>query len=135
MSQIYVKDFDNWHTSKKIIHEKFKNIVCSEREVWWCSLGVNIGIEEDGKRNIFERPVLIIKKVNARCSWVLPLSSSLQQNIYRYTLTDTQTQVILSQIRTIDNKRLLRKMSIISRDEFSEIINKIIEILSIRSSY
>ncbi len=35
-----------------------------EKEIWWASLGVNIGYEQDGKNRNFERPVLVLKKFN-----------------------------------------------------------------------
>lgn len=129
MSPEYRKDFDNWNESKKIIHEQSPNIGCSEGDIWWCSLGVNIGVEEDGKQDIFERPVLIVKKINARCSWVVPLSSSIQNNYYRHNLSGAMTQVVLSQIRTIDNKRLQRRISVVTSDELSIIIEKLRAIL------
>ncbi len=31
----------------------------------WCSIGINVGDEEDGKNELYERPVLVIKKFNA----------------------------------------------------------------------
>jgi mRNA interferase MazF len=132
MPEEYIKDFDRWHESKKLIHKRLPNIVCSEREVRWCFLGVNIGVEEDGKKEFFVRPVLIVKKINSRCSWILPLSSSIQNNPYRYTLLQEKTQVVLSQIRTIDNRRLERKMFTISEIEFLEIIEKLKAIISIK---
>ena len=36
----------------------------SEREIWWCSIGANIGHEEDGKHRYFERPVIVLRKYN-----------------------------------------------------------------------
>jgi hypothetical protein len=61
-----MKYFDLWNTAKqnldiKILDEKFR---VHEREIWWCSMGVNIGDEEDGKNELFERPVLILRKFN-----------------------------------------------------------------------
>ena len=41
-----------------------------EREIWWASIGSNVGSEEDGKNNDFERPVLILKKFNKDLNWL-----------------------------------------------------------------
>ena len=43
------KDFDKWNESKKVIHHNNEDKFYHEREVWWCSLGINIGFEQDGK--------------------------------------------------------------------------------------
>jgi hypothetical protein len=41
------KDFDGWNEKKKDTNEKIGPF-CHERELWWCTLGVNIGFEQDG---------------------------------------------------------------------------------------
>jgi len=56
------KDFDKWNKRKKRIHEGSFDDFVHAREVWWCAVGVNIGVEADGKHTNFERPVLIIRK-------------------------------------------------------------------------
>ena len=59
-----MKPFDRWNKVKQRLERK--NIDNSfhfyEREVWWCSLGVNVGVEVDGKNHQFERPVLVSYK-------------------------------------------------------------------------
>ena len=42
------KDFKKWHKIKENIHEKAGSALFQERELWWCSLGVNVGFEQDG---------------------------------------------------------------------------------------
>ena len=60
------KDFDKWNTEKKLIDQRIinKDKFFYPREVWWCSAGLNIGVESNGKNKNFERPMLIIKKFN-----------------------------------------------------------------------
>jgi hypothetical protein len=59
------KDFDEWNEEKKNF-EKYspESLIFHEREIWWCSLGVNLGDEQDGKNNLFERPVLVVRKTS-----------------------------------------------------------------------
>lgn len=47
------KDFDKWNNRKKIIDQKeiSNQMFFNEREIWWGSLGVNIGYEQDGKND------------------------------------------------------------------------------------
>ena len=39
------KDFDTWNMLKKHIHQKRFSAFVHAREVWWCSLGLNVGTE------------------------------------------------------------------------------------------
>ncbi len=56
MGNNYVKDFDGWNSSKKLVDISDRQVFGYPREVWWCSLGVNIGAEVDGKNEEdFER--------------------------------------------------------------------------------
>lgn len=42
------KDFDQWNNQKKRIHTEGENKLYHQRQVWWCSLGMNVGFEQDG---------------------------------------------------------------------------------------
>ncbi|MDK2948964.1 MAG: hypothetical protein PWQ56_129 [Patescibacteria group bacterium] len=44
------KSFDEWNEDKKKLNKLNSKFFLHEREVWWCSLGVNIGYEADGKK-------------------------------------------------------------------------------------
>ena len=61
------QQFVEW-TKRKIRHhaENEKNVYFREKEVWWAALGKNVGFEVDGKHELFERPVLIVKKIFQR---------------------------------------------------------------------
>lgn len=123
------KDFDIWNEEKKLVNNKVTNrdLYFYPREIWWCSAGLNIGVEVDGKNENFERPMLIIKKFNADMVWALPLTTKEKQNKYHYKLEydNIKSWVILSQIKTISTKRLLRKIGSISEADFKEVIERI----------
>lgn len=57
------KDFQRWHKKKSDLQERALHRFYSEREVWWCSLGANVGFEQDGKGEDFARPVVIILRI------------------------------------------------------------------------
>jgi hypothetical protein len=60
---MHQKDFDGWNNvKKKVDTHNTSSLYFKEREIWWASTGVNIGSESDGKNELFERPVLILKK-------------------------------------------------------------------------
>lgn len=121
------KDFQKWHSLKELLENKDKIVYFQDRDIWWCSLGANVGFEEDGKNEQFERPVLVLKKFNNHLLWVLPLTSSEKDGKYYFQIKHDgrKSSVILSQIRTISGKRLLRKMWMISKSDFNEIKKRV----------
>lgn len=127
------KDFKNWANKKETIHFQEKGIpFFNEGEIWWCILGINIGQEQDGKHQEFERPVLILKKFNKNILWILPITSKIKNEIFYYPINyngEVQS-IILSQLRLISSKRLLRKIRSLSVNEFSKIKLKVIGLLS-----
>ena len=56
------KDFPGWHRHKEQLHAQHQTPTFQEREMWWCSVGVNIGHEMDGKNQFYNRPMLIVHK-------------------------------------------------------------------------
>ena len=127
-----MKDFDNWNKEKKSLETTgHENLVFHEREIWWCSIGFNIGDEQDGKNELFERPVLILKKFNNKIAWVLPMSTKAKTGIYYYSLNhEGQTfNVLLSQLRLLSVKRLRRLIRKISPYQFELIQDRIIDLL------
>ena len=57
------KDFDSWNNIKQDIEKNKKSLYANQREVWWCSIGINVGSESCGKNELFERAVLILKVI------------------------------------------------------------------------
>lgn len=134
MSQKHVKDFDTWNKVKKRTEEMKRRVFAHPREVWWCSLGVNIGVEADGKNENFERPVLVVKVYNKQSMLVLPLTSKIKQDKFHASFVvkeiDQKTNkeftktiyVKLTQARVISNKRLLRKVDVVDQTSFDCIV-------------
>jgi mRNA interferase MazF len=106
------KHFDRWNGEKqKIERTTFADFV-HMREVWWCSLGVNIGAEENGNEEFFERPVLVVRKFNQDMVLVVPLTSQPKRTPYHFVFPYNGTQVaaVISQLRLVSTKRLKRRM-------------------------
>lgn len=131
----YIKDFDNWNDSKKLINKNDRQVFGYPREVWWCSLGVNIGAEIDGKNENFERPVVIMKVYNKEMMFVLPTTGRAREDKFHMPIEigaiDQKTgepyrktvYIKLTQARVISNKRLIRKVDVINEDDFKRIQN------------
>ena len=113
-----------WTKLKIRIHvSENKKIYFREKEIWWTSLGVNIGFEQDGKHEKFERPVLILKKFNQYVLWALPLTSQNKTGKYYYQFQykGKRSAVIFSQMRLISSKRLLRRIGIFPTEDFKKV--------------
>ncbi|MBU1164556.1 type II toxin-antitoxin system PemK/MazF family toxin [Patescibacteria group bacterium] len=101
----------------RIIINKDISFYFYEREIWWASLGCNIGFEEDGKNEKFERPVLIFRKFNKNMLWAIPLTTKKKEGRFFYTFIENGKSytIIWPQLRLISSKRLIRKMEKISQ--------------------
>jgi len=109
------KDFWKWHALKTKLNDRESQKFFHEREIWFCSLGINIGREQDGRYEWFKRPVLILKKFNQEMFFGIPLTSQYHQSQYhfQFSFNGQPSYAILSQLRLLDSKRLLRKFGMI----------------------
>lgn len=125
------EDFLNWHELKSVISDKEVSPLFSEQEIWWCSIGLNVGVEQNGKNHLLERPVLVFKKFNKHMFWCLPMSSKYKFGDYYYNFIfqNESRTLLLSQLRLLNSKRLTRSMGKISDEKFNEIKMKIITII------
>jgi mRNA-degrading endonuclease toxin of MazEF toxin-antitoxin module len=117
------KDFDSWNEKKKALNDNKPNFY-HEREVCWCSLGMNIGFEQDGTSETYQRPVLILKGFSRSVCLVVPLTTSTKKNPYHLLIGEVEGKksfAIISQIRLIDTKRLHDRLVIIEKEKFEEI--------------
>lgn len=126
------KDFNNWNRQKTNLHDVGESKLYHEREVWWCSLGLNIGFEQDGKGEDFSRPILIIKGFSRDVFLCVPLTTKNKEGKYYCDIVledKLSRKVILSQIRLVDSKRLQEKICRIDRLQFAYIKQNIIRII------
>lgn len=129
------KDFDKWNNLKKIFEKEERKFFAHPREIWWCSLGINLGAEIDGKNDSFERPVLVLSVYNKETMLVLPVTSKEKNDKFHFKIfvkiKDIKTGeylekpvwIKLTQARVISNKRLLRKVDLIPIDDFNKIMS------------
>lgn len=115
------KDFDTWNGKKKFIEENHRLVYAYPREVWWCSLGINIGAEIDGKNEHFERPVIVLKVYNKETMLVLPVTTKEKKDAFHFEtkMGERTVWVKLTQARVISNKRLLRKLDVLDEKQFT----------------
>jgi len=127
----YIKDFDNWNEKKKTLNDALsKAPYFKEREIWWLSIGVNVGYEEDGKSNAFSRPVLVIRKFNRNLFLGVPLSTRVKVSpFYIFIIFDNRPMaVMISQLRVFSSKRLLGEMGKLEDVYYQNILSRIREL-------
>lgn len=119
------KDFENWNYLKQKINERKRILYAHPREVWWCSLGINIGAEIDGKNENFERPVIIMKVYSKESMIVLPLTTKEKNDSFHHRLEMAEriVWVKLTQTRVISTKRLFRKVDVLDKNSFEILKN------------
>ena len=123
-----MKDFDAWNNIQKVLNSKNEiPHYWNSREIWWLSLGVNIGNEQDGKGEFFKRPVLVINKFNKRLFWGVPLTTQIKDNPYyhHFELNNQKQCALLTQMRLFDASRMTRKMARLGKQEFTEYCDKL----------
>ncbi|MFZ2126231.1 MAG: type II toxin-antitoxin system PemK/MazF family toxin [Candidatus Microsaccharimonas sp.] len=125
------KDYKIWHAVKTQINRQPPLQNYHEREIWWCSLGENVGYEEDGKNHLFERPVLVFRKFNKEIFIGLPLTTTRKNSQYYYPVEvgGLAGSIILSQLRILSSRRLQRRLERIGKKKFDAIQTKITELL------
>jgi len=125
------KDFTEWHRLKTLTNNDYLSPLFQEREIWWCSIGQNIGHEEDGKNQLFERPVLIFHKFNNEMFWGVAITSKEKYGKYDYLFSfrGRKRTLLLSQLRIFSAQRLIRRIGKIKMAKFIRIRNAYIELL------
>lgn len=128
------KEFDKWNNIKIDLHNKTNKIVTpKDREIYWASIGVNIGFEQDGKGEILSRPVLIVKKYSKNMFFGIPLSTKIKKGsfFFEFELNDKKSNALLVQGRLYDTKRLENRIGMINKNDFLNLKIKLKELLDV----
>jgi mRNA-degrading endonuclease toxin of MazEF toxin-antitoxin module len=126
-----MKNFDSWNSEKKKINDTGTTKLFHQREIWWSSFGINIGREQDGRGDNFERPVIIVNKLSPDTLMCLPLSTKKKIEKFQSEINYDKVSgyALLDQMRVIDSKRLLRKIGTVSESQFKTMKTKLKDLL------
>lgn len=128
----YLEKFKNWFRLKILLWEKDnKHIFFKQNDVWWCSVGMNLGEEIFGKGNKFTRPVFIFKKFTSNSFLGIPFTSKEKVGSWyvKITLQNKNSWAILNQIRLLDKKRLTYKIGELDGKDVIEISRRLTSLL------
>ncbi|MDP3988909.1 MAG: type II toxin-antitoxin system PemK/MazF family toxin [bacterium] len=119
-----MKDFDSWNKKKIKIDANQDFNHPKEKEIWWCSIGMNVGIEVFGKGHDYTRPVLVINAEGSESFIGIPLTSNIKNKKYSCIIkTDDGVlhTALLYQIRSFDKRRLTERKHSLSNEEYAKI--------------
>lgn len=125
------KDFEGWRKIKQSLDERSEFPTYQQRDIWWCSIGVNIGHEMDGKNEFFNRPVLVVRKFNKHIFLGVPLTTKIKENPYyvRIAVHEREQCAMISQLRLYESKRLTRQLGKMDKSDFEKIRRAIKEMI------
>lgn len=121
------KKFDEWNEFKKTLELRNDPPIFSVGDIWFCSIGVNIGRELDGKNYFSERPVIVLAKFGRTYFWAVPLSSGIKEGNYFYSslFAGEHSTAVLIQMRLVDSRRLQRRIGTVPLAELHVIRERV----------
>jgi len=132
--------FNNWNNEKQKLDKlNYDNFYVNTRDIYFTKMWINIGFEENWKKD-FLRPVLVLKKVwNLFFTVALTSKWKDNHNFYHKFKTakfneenkkhENSSYCILSQVKVMDKKRFSDKIWYIKNNEFKIIKEKLKEFL------
>lgn len=119
----YLQAFREWFKLKVSLWGKKNHLVFKQGDVWWCSIGMNLGEEIFGKGRKFIRPVLVFRKFTSNSFLGLPLTTHEKQGSWyvEITLHGKKNWVILNQARILDKKRLTNRLITLDDADFKKV--------------
>lgn len=120
-------DLDQWNSLKKNLNNISKTPFFNEKEIWWCSIGINIGSEIYGKGRTFTRPILVLKKFNKYSFLAIPLSTKIKDisGYFRLNFKGREISAVIKDIKKMDSRRLSDKIGKLSEEKFKEVKEEI----------
>lgn len=125
------KLYDTWNHNKKLLSKESRKILFKEGDIWWCSLGINLGTESFGKGKTFHRPVLVIKKLSRDSCIVIPLTTKEKMGTWfeEITIHGERRWAMVYQIRMLHTKRFQRRIATLDYFYFMKVKEKLEELL------
>ncbi|MBI2631303.1 type II toxin-antitoxin system PemK/MazF family toxin [Candidatus Nomurabacteria bacterium] len=126
------KDFPRWIKLKEKLHySNHKPPYFKEREIWWCSVGENVGAEMNGKNLFFRRPLLVIKKLDRYSFLGIPLTGKSKEGSWYVEIThgENKSTAVVSQLRHLDYRRLDKKMATLDETDFDRVVEALVSFI------
>jgi pseudaminic acid cytidylyltransferase len=137
MYQVLNQDiYDKWNNLKKSIDNKKHKFYTKNTEIYFMSIGQNVGFESYGKDELFLRPVLVYKRLSKNTFLGIPLTSKEKVGSYYFKFSykkDKYSYASLNQLKVFDTKRIQYKSGNIKNEDFEKLKNQMEEFIKITS--
>jgi sugar O-acyltransferase (sialic acid O-acetyltransferase NeuD family) len=123
---------DEWNNVKKTLQKK-EIIKFKQGEIYFMSVGQNVGYESFGKHEMFLRPVLVYKKLSKETFIGIPLTSKIKEGSYyfKFSYKGKISIAMLNQIRVFDIRRHAYFSGKIKNSDFKRLKIQLSEVLEI----
>ena len=125
--------YDLWNEKKKQVSriQHPHDFHFRQGDIWWCSLGKNIGTESFGKGEEFRRPILVLKKLSHEACIAIPLSTQSKTGTWflEFDFQGEKRCALLYQIRMVHSKRFQRLIGQIGEPEMILVKEKLKQLL------
>jgi mRNA interferase MazF len=118
------KKFSEWMGVKGKLHFKKHRIPrVYEAEMWWASIGENVGTEINGKSQLFTRPVIVLKRLAQGFFFVIPVTTQIRDGTWYVTFKHRGKMMTacLHHTRSMDYRRLFSKIGELDDADFKRI--------------
>jgi mRNA interferase MazF len=135
-----MEKYNEWNKVKQNINKKDRCFYVKPREVAWIHLGENVGDEENGKGENFQRPVMVLKVFNKNIFFGIPLSTKIKNSnkyyfeallisktednshkVLKSVFQENTRSVMLTHARLYDTKRVIGHVGYIKKEDFEKI--------------
>lgn len=119
-----MKRFFEWFGVKERLHYiDHSPPLVSERDIWWTSIGENVGSEINGKSDLFSRPVIVLKKLSHGFYFVIPTTTQVREGSWYVPFRQQGKDMLacLHQARAIDFRRLSSRLGKVDGDDFDRV--------------
>lgn len=119
----YLKFIQAWCKFKISLWSKENKVIFKRGDIWWCSLGMNLGEEMFGKGPKFTRPVLVFRKFTGNSFLGLPITKQEKHGSWyvEITIHKEKRWVMLNQARVLDKKRLTNRIGELDGVDFQKV--------------
>ena len=112
-----------WTWLKSDLHIQAHIPKISEKDIWWASFGENIGVEINGKSNLYSRPILIFKKLSKYSFLGIPITSQRKTGSWyiQFSFRKKKSTAVLSQAKVMSVYRLYNRMGTLDNNDYNRI--------------
>ncbi|MEK9159763.1 MAG: type II toxin-antitoxin system PemK/MazF family toxin [Patescibacteria group bacterium] len=123
---MHVKKFLEWIGLKERLHSIVHEAPhVSEGEIWWVSIGENVGAEINGKNYLFSRPAIIFRKLTHGFYFVIPVTTQLRTGTWYVSFSQQGREMTacLQHARSVDHRRLSTRLGELDEVDYKRVKN------------